>query len=132
MTVPFEAVVFRYMPDEGSGEFLNLGLAMRTSDGRFFEVKLTEGWTRITSAFPSAHVPTIKALFGQIRSALDGRATGQRVTPETDLHAELRHLLGSADGAIQLSERSWGSPTTPRRRSIGSYVATSSSTCSLP
>jgi len=106
MSTLFEAVVFRYVPDQGSGEALNVGVAMRTTDGTYFRVKLLDSWTRITNAFPAAHAPTIRATFSRVRDALERLSSPHPLLPFPSSFAEdLRRLVPSSDGFIQ-----WSSP----------------------
>lgn len=103
MTTVFEAAVLRFAPDEGSGEALNVGLAMRTRDGGV-RVELAESWRRVTDAFPEAHAPTIRATFARVKSALE-KFDREAVLPGyTCLDAELRRLVPSPDGFMKWSE----------------------------
>lgn len=113
MTTLFEAVVFRFVPDEGAGESLNVGLAMRTESG-FFRVKLLESWKRITDAFPMAHGPTLRATFIKVRDSLNALDTGVALVPGvSDLGVELKRLVPSPDGYLKWSETIEGETDDP-------------------
>jgi len=110
----FEAVVFRYVPDEGAAESLNVGLAMRTEGGNFFRVRLADSWKRITDAFPTAHGPTIRSTFAHVRDALDRLESEALVMPGmTTLADELRRLVPSPDGYLKWSETIEGVTNDP-------------------
>ncbi len=125
MTSLFEAVVFRFVPDEGAGESLNVGLAMRTEHG-FFRVKLLESWKRVTDAFPTAHGPTLRATFAKVRDSLNALDTAQ--TPLegiTDLAVELKRLVPFPDGYLKWSDTIDGETDEPEatfQRLVYRYV----------
>ncbi len=105
MTSLFEAVVFRFVPDEGSGEALNVGLALRTEAGEFFKAELADkAWKRISDAFPDTHAATIRTSFMRVRNALE-KLDGKRCIPGiTNLDKELRQIVPSPDGFLKWSE----------------------------
>jgi len=123
---PFEAIVFRYMPDEGAGELLNVGLAMRACDGTFFKVELIDSWTRVTDAFPSAHARTVRQVFVRLRDALNTSArNGQAALIATRLEEELLRLVPSPDGSVKWSpaiEGATADMTQTFRRLMFRYV----------
>jgi hypothetical protein len=100
-STPFEAVLLRYVPDEGTGEQLNVGVAMRTLDGHFFDVALVDSWTRITAAFPATHAPTVRAAFLRLARGLRDRFDEEHF-PLTSLSQEVAALV-SCDGAVRCS-----------------------------
>lgn len=99
---PFEAIIFRYMPDEGSGEALNVGLAMRLRDGTFFDAAWIESWRRVTDAFPATHTPTVRHAVMGIQERLESTFTPDQAQLDSGgLEAELHRIAPSPDGAIQ-------------------------------
>jgi hypothetical protein len=65
--IRFEAVILRFMPDAGSGECFNVGLAMRSTEGGSgFNIQFTEDLTCLEQAFPGLHCPTVKTFLGQV------------------------------------------------------------------
>lgn len=124
MSARFEAVILRFVPDIGSGETLNVGVAMRTVDGAFFDVRWTGGLGRVTGAFPEAHAPSIRFALNHIGSAIrkvfgDGRVSFPAL--DQTLDRELRHIIPDADGTIQWSEAISGATDNPRATFDGLY-----------
>jgi hypothetical protein len=99
----FEAVILRFAPDLGSGEALNVGVAMRTPDGSFFDLRCLSGLTRITGAFPEAHGPTVRMVFRQLDAAFR-KTFSEGLLPLTSLSDELRRVAPDPDGGLQWSE----------------------------
>lgn len=74
----FEAVIFRFMPDAGTGEALNIGLAMVT-DGSFLTVSASPmDWERVKRAFPTADVATLGRLLARAMRRLDAHLLRRR------------------------------------------------------
>lgn len=98
----FEAVVLRFVPDQGSGEALNVGVAMRTVDGAYYDFKQLTSFARVTSAFPHVHAPSLRSLLRAVdvatRRSLDGKL------PLATLGEALRSLVPDPDGSIQWSD----------------------------
>lgn len=124
MTQPlrFEAVVLRFVPDAGAGEGLNVGVAMRTLDGTFYDLRLADRLTRITDAFPRVHGPTIRAAFTVLRSGLRKMLEKGHLPFNNRLTEELRHLAPDADAALQWSEPISGVTIDPERTFAGLFL----------
>lgn len=114
MTQRFEAVVLRFVPDAGAGEALNVGVAVRTLDGHFFDLECLTGLTRITGAFPDVHPPTVRAACRQLGATVR-KALGDQPLPLSTLTEELRRAAPDPDGALQWSDPIQGVTADPRK-----------------
>lgn len=69
-----EVFLVRYVPDVVKGEYINIGVVLRDSTGRFRDVKLTQDWRRVRCLDGYADVELLGELEGELRRALTSTA----------------------------------------------------------
>jgi hypothetical protein len=93
----FEAVIFRFTPDAGTGEALNVGLTMVTEGGSFAVSASARDWKRVEHAFP-----TLRRSLARAMRRLDAHIRWKRGTDRWAAVANLSQLL--KDDCIRPSE----------------------------
>ena len=51
---PFQYAILRYIHDQGTEEFLNIGLAMYSQPENYFRAQVLTRYRRVTQTFPGA------------------------------------------------------------------------------
>jgi hypothetical protein len=99
--------VLRYVHDQFTGEFVNLGVIVYSTEHGFIQAKVTHRFTRVTSLFPEAKgkfiVDSVKHFENRINHHIAPQLN-QIFTPSTNLETITSKILRRDDSALQLSE----------------------------
>jgi len=103
---PYYYQVLRYVHDQFTGEFVNLGVIVYSPENSFLKAKVTNRFTRVTSLFPEAKgkfiVDSAKFLETRINQKIAPQL-GQLFHPSINLEQITSDLLKRDDSALQLS-----------------------------
>ena len=103
----YQYQIIRYVHDQFTGEFVNLGIIVYAPNDMFLKTITTKKYSRITSMFPSANgvfiLKTLRSFENGIKS-LSKEIDGLFKKPFNDLAAITSSILPKDDSAIMLSE----------------------------
>jgi hypothetical protein len=113
--IPFQYATVRYVHDIVTGEFLNVGLALYSPEGRYLKTKILPNYRRITNAFPSAdgdfyrrYVTHLQIVAEKVAEQVAGRQVSMNAAPER-LESVLQEILPVDDSSLQFSGTKYGS-----------------------
>lgn len=103
---PYYYQVLRYLHDQFTGEFVNLGVIVYSPEHEYLKAKVTNRFTRITSLFPEAKgkfiVDSAKYLETRINQKIAPQLS-QLFHPSANLETITSNILKRDDSALQLS-----------------------------
>jgi hypothetical protein len=103
---PYYYQVLRYVHDQFTGEFVNLGVIVYSPEDEYLKAKVTNRFTRITSLFPEAKgkfiVDSAKYLETRINQKIAPQLS-QLFHPSANLETITSNILKRDDSALQLS-----------------------------
>lgn len=104
LTTPYEWSVFRYVPDGGAGEQLNIGVVLRgTRSGRLL-AQIDPHYRRLTAAFPRMDGDHFRRFAQALQLQLNDRSAPGLFSADYGLTDLLTELLPDRDLAIQWSD----------------------------
>ena len=118
MRQTYSYVVLRYVHDVGTGESLNLGVALLAPGADYFGVKVRTSIHRITAAFPGANGTAIRRKLRTIqRVSTNARIKQSGLFGETENLAEVLayKLLPKDDSSLQWANAGSGITTDPEK-----------------
>jgi hypothetical protein len=107
---PFQYAVLRYIHDQQTQEFLNIGLVLTSAKARFFRAEVSTRYGRIADAFPGIDGEFYRAYASRLQSILD--EVGKAVSTDQmklldarrpELDSLLNQVLPRDDTSIQFS-----------------------------
>ncbi len=103
---PYYYQILRYVHDQFTGEFVNLGVIVYSPEHSYLKAKVTNRFTRVTSLFPEAKgkfiVDSAKFLETRINQKIAPQLS-QLFHPSTNLEHITSNFLQRDDSALQLS-----------------------------
>lgn len=103
---PYYYQILRYVHDQFTGEFVNLGVIVYSPENGFLKAKVTNRFTRLTSLFPEAKgkfvVDSAKFLENNINQKVSPQLI-QLFHPSTNLEQITSAILKKDDSALRLS-----------------------------
>lgn len=101
----FQYQILRYMHDQFTGEFVNLGVVVYAPEHLFLEQIFTTKYSRITSLFPDANGKFISKLVRDFEIALQPfkNQLKELIKPSNDLASITQSLLPNDDSGLQLT-----------------------------
>jgi hypothetical protein len=103
---PYYYQVLRYVHDQFTGEFVNLGVIVYSPEHDFLKAKMTNRFSRITSLFPEAKgrfiVDSARLLENRINQKIAPQLV-QLFHPSTNLEQITSSILKRDDSALQLT-----------------------------
>jgi hypothetical protein len=106
--VPYKYSVLRYVHDVATGEFVNVGIVVHSSETGYFGGKCRTTFSRVSEFFPDLDKKAFKGLMRAIKARLDILTESCRdcldVSPRgEDLSTLLRSILPEDDSALRWS-----------------------------
>ncbi len=101
----FQYQILRYMHDQFTGEFVNLGVVVYAPEHLFLDQIFTTKYSRITSLFPDANGKFISKLVRDFEIALQPfkNQLKELIKPSNDLASITQSLLPNDDSGLQLT-----------------------------
>ncbi|HLG59719.1 MAG TPA: DUF3037 domain-containing protein [Vicinamibacterales bacterium] len=87
---PYSYVVLRYVPDQGAGESLNVGVVLYSESSRFFDSKIDSHYERLSQAFATFDGPAYRRAVASLIHAFRG---AERSLSDRPLLADDRSLI---------------------------------------
>lgn len=119
MKMPFQATVVRYVHDVLTGEFVNVGIVLVSTELGYVGASFISHWARVTATFPNAELPHLRRIAHVIGNAcVEAQAhAGQTclLREATDIIAFLSGVIPRDDAAIQFSPVVRGVTDDPAR-----------------
>jgi hypothetical protein len=103
---PYYYQVLRYVHDQFTGEFVNLGVIVYSPEHDFLKAKMTSRFSRITSLFPEAKGKFIVESARLLENRINQKIAPQLVQlfhPSTNLEQITSSILKRDDSALQLT-----------------------------
>ncbi|MEB2785567.1 DUF3037 domain-containing protein [Algoriphagus persicinus] len=103
---PYYYQVLRYVHDQFTGEFVNLGVIVYSPENDFLKAKMTNRFSRITSLFPEAKGKFIVDSARLLENRINQKIAPQLVQlfhPSTNLEQITSSILKRDDSALQLT-----------------------------
>ena len=116
--MPFQYSVLRYIHDFETGEFLNVGFAMFSKEGQYFNVELTKKYKRITDTFPGADGKYIHWYLSRLQTKFD-QFKKEFSSSQYDLYSYksiqeiLNSILPIGDSSLQFTQPQGGLTGNP-------------------
>jgi hypothetical protein len=106
----YSYVVLRYVPDQGAGEALNIGVAVYSESASFFSARIDSHYERLSRAFAKFDGPSYRRAIANLLQAFRGaeRSFAEKplLTGDSSLTDWLRTLMPDVGGSLSF--------TTPR------------------
>ena len=109
--IPFQYSILRYIHDLETGEFLNVGLALYSKQGKYFRAQLLNKYGRITDTFPGADGEYFRRYinnFQRILYGLSNKINSNQIDMFPKQVDKIENLLASVlppdDASIRFSE----------------------------
>jgi len=106
----FQYQLLRYIHDQFTGEFVNLGIVVYCPEANFLQAKVTSKYSRITALFPEANGKFISSQIKKFETAIH-RISFQLqefIKPASDLGSITSGVLPTDDSALRLGTVEFG------------------------
>ena len=102
----YQYQILRYVHDQFTGEFVNLGVVVYSPDDLFLRTNVTQKYSRATSLFPDANGKFILKVLRNFESSIKkvSKELEQLFLPSENLSSITRQILPPDDSALMLSE----------------------------
>jgi hypothetical protein len=104
---PYSYVVLRYVPDQGAGESLNVGVVVFSELARFFGARINSHYERLSQAFATFDGPAYRRgvanLYQAFRSAERSLSEKPLLTDDASLTEWLRILMPDSGGSFSFT-----------------------------
>jgi hypothetical protein len=104
---PYSYVVLRYVPDQGAGESLNVGIVVFSESARFFSSRINSHYERLSQAFATFDGPAYRRavanLYQAFRSAERSFSEKPLLTSDASLTEWLRTLMPDSGGSLSFT-----------------------------
>ena len=98
---PCQALIVRYSPDPASGEMLNIGVVLLSSQHHFLGARFLHKWARLTQAFPEAE----KVHLARTAAAV-ARSFEKQFAPQLSLEGTSDSITSLFDSALPADDAS--------------------------
>lgn len=106
--LPYSYVVLRYVPDQGAGEALNIGVILYSEQARFFDYRIDSHYERLSRAFATFDGPAFRLgvanLLHAFREAERSFSDSPLFAGDRSLTEWLRAVMPDVGGSLAFTE----------------------------
>lgn len=104
--IKYQYQIIKYVHDQFTGEFVNVGLVIYSPDSHFLKAKVVNRYSRINSLFPDANGRFILRLLRNFESEIFSisKQLSELFKPSADLKSITSDILPNDNSALQLSD----------------------------
>lgn len=106
----YQYQILRYVHDQFTGEFVNLGVVLYSPDSMFLKTIISHKYGRVTGLFPSANGRFLLRILKNFEISINKieKQLAQLFVPSENLNGITKKILPNDDSAIMLSEVKYG------------------------